>query len=840
MRTHFRVSFVWRRQRTGFLVHRPFQRIDPLLQRLDRLDPGAPLGQNVLRNPERFRQTIVLLDCLLHVSGLDCNAQRLRDRQLSTPLVAVPNPICRSGLRVVRATVSCRSSHNAQDADDRLPPPCAPSSAASDPPVVRAAFPKIKLTFGGAKPPAQHAVSQIERWRPRIVTLRLPHGAGGSPRASSVASPARSAAGTGAVEEYSEEEDGDDDVEINGSAAFADEDDDDVDMDGGDGDAGFPRIGGFPRVDAFPTIDARTPGGGIDPRIAFGGGGKTSTGSSSTPRMGTSPQKIRILPPAPVPASPSVITGSDVGSESSMGTGTRDGLEDQSQGGDLDPGLASAVSVPGQPPKKKARRGRLKLRKPKGSLADGHVRKPKVLPKRPITGVLLGIVAKLRRHDAYGFFWTPVDRAQVPEYYKVITNPMDFETMTKKIEAKQYPDIAAFKSDFQLVVDNCRTFNPPQSAYHKAANKLEAYGNPLIERESNAVYTLAESIELNPEEAIPITHPEPPPPPPEPVEAAPTPVEPAPVLVSTPQTVAHEEDYRSRPVPIAVPQRKKYEKRPKFRRFDGYYNLDTDGSLRAEDDDQAWAMVPPATRWERFLDTHHRLNPLDIMHVDDVQRIPDHYPRSGDNLPMGNRLPETRFTAAVYGSAAGQAYVESLLAFAEGAGPAAAAFARRRAAELTRGASELVHAVVDHNLASSWPPKRAEEPLPLPADFQPYEEAIRQDLAPLKREADTAALHRIIELGDPEEIIADLAKLKPQNVVRPGSISADKVKAILEQNNRYLKLMIHARQNPDFGAKKNMTREEAARQLSKLDEEMKGRAVMLGSSMGLLKARGFQ
>ncbi|KAI9007762.1 Bromodomain-containing protein, partial [Hyaloraphidium curvatum] len=80
----------------------------------------------------------------------------------------------------------------------------------------------------------------------------------------------------------------------------------------------------------------------------------------------------------------------------------------------------------------------------------------------------------VNRHDPYGFFWYPVDPAQVPDYARVIAKPMDLETMSKKIDSKAYADIFEFRSDVQLLLDNCRTFNPPNSTYHKAASKLEA------------------------------------------------------------------------------------------------------------------------------------------------------------------------------------------------------------------------------------------------------------------------------------------------------------------------------------------------------------------------------
>uniref|UniRef100_A0A915E2U5 Bromo domain-containing protein n=1 Tax=Ditylenchus dipsaci TaxID=166011 RepID=A0A915E2U5_9BILA len=70
------------------------------------------------------------------------------------------------------------------------------------------------------------------------------------------------------------------------------------------------------------------------------------------------------------------------------------------------------------------------------------------------------------------FFANPVLASTAPDYLSVISSPMDFSSMRRKVESNEYGHIAEFKADVQLVVDNAMTYNPPTSIYHLAASKL--------------------------------------------------------------------------------------------------------------------------------------------------------------------------------------------------------------------------------------------------------------------------------------------------------------------------------------------------------------------------------
>lgn len=70
-------------------------------------------------------------------------------------------------------------------------------------------------------------------------------------------------------------------------------------------------------------------------------------------------------------------------------------------------------------------------------------------------------------------FMIIIFRSMAPDYHQVIKEPMDFSTMRSKIEANEYEDVAAFRKDVELVVNNALTYNQPNTIYNVAAQKLD-------------------------------------------------------------------------------------------------------------------------------------------------------------------------------------------------------------------------------------------------------------------------------------------------------------------------------------------------------------------------------
>ncbi|KAG0202210.1 hypothetical protein BGX28_005202 [Mortierella sp. GBA30] len=85
------------------------------------------------------------------------------------------------------------------------------------------------------------------------------------------------------------------------------------------------------------------------------------------------------------------------------------------------------------------------------------------------------ILKKLMKDPCAYEFLQPVDPILqgIPLYPKIITSPMDLGTIRKKLEANEYRSAADVREHVELVVSNCRKFNPRSSPVVDQANALE-------------------------------------------------------------------------------------------------------------------------------------------------------------------------------------------------------------------------------------------------------------------------------------------------------------------------------------------------------------------------------
>ncbi|KAA1114250.1 hypothetical protein PGT21_001821 [Puccinia graminis f. sp. tritici] len=128
-------------------------------------------------------------------------------------------------------------------------------------------------------------------------------------------------------------------------------------------------------------------------------------------------------------------------------------------------------------------------------LAAALIRKPKPPPKPkkfqasgmtiPDHKMCQNLLKKLASNPLSQPFRKPVDpiRESAPNYFNIISNPMDFKTMGLKLEMGQYPNREAFKDDVNLIFNNCKTYNLPDSSLVvKYAEPLKATFDKLWER----------------------------------------------------------------------------------------------------------------------------------------------------------------------------------------------------------------------------------------------------------------------------------------------------------------------------------------------------------------------
>lgn len=60
-----------------------------------------------------------------------------------------------------------------------------------------------------------------------------------------------------------------------------------------------------------------------------------------------------------------------------------------------------------------------------------------------------------------------------PDYYEVITDPIDFLEIEARIKTEQYSNETELIKDFKLMFSNCRQYNEENSTLYEDANLLE-------------------------------------------------------------------------------------------------------------------------------------------------------------------------------------------------------------------------------------------------------------------------------------------------------------------------------------------------------------------------------
>ncbi|XP_065192116.1 bromodomain-containing protein 2-like isoform X3 [Sycon ciliatum] len=114
------------------------------------------------------------------------------------------------------------------------------------------------------------------------------------------------------------------------------------------------------------------------------------------------------------------------------------------------------------------------VRKPKKDLPESPVRQRLSEPLKHCQKVIRDLCGK--RHSRYSWpFLQPVDPVAlgIPDYYDIITQPMDLGTVRDKMERYAYQSAAEFAADVRLVFDNCRRYNTPDHDVVHMAMQLQ-------------------------------------------------------------------------------------------------------------------------------------------------------------------------------------------------------------------------------------------------------------------------------------------------------------------------------------------------------------------------------
>ncbi|XP_061595815.1 transcription initiation factor TFIID subunit 1 isoform X1 [Cololabis saira] len=139
------------------------------------------------------------------------------------------------------------------------------------------------------------------------------------------------------------------------------------------------------------------------------------------------------------------------------------------------------------PPKKKRRVGSAVhcdyLNKPHKAI---HRRRTD--PMVTLSSVLESIINDMRDHPNTYPFHTPVNAKVVKDYYKIITRPMDLQTLRENVRKRMYPSREEFREAVEVVVKNSATYNGAKHPITQVAQSmLDLCDTKLKEKEDRLV-----------------------------------------------------------------------------------------------------------------------------------------------------------------------------------------------------------------------------------------------------------------------------------------------------------------------------------------------------------------
>ncbi|KAI3824534.1 hypothetical protein L1987_05996 [Smallanthus sonchifolius] len=116
--------------------------------------------------------------------------------------------------------------------------------------------------------------------------------------------------------------------------------------------------------------------------------------------------------------------------------------------------------------------GSKKRQEPPETLAGPHKKKQKM--DNCIKIECAKILKTLMIHKFGPVFNQPVDPVElgIPDYFKIISHPMDLGTISKKLEDDVYSLADAFAADIRLTFSNAMRYNPPGNFVHLMAKEL--------------------------------------------------------------------------------------------------------------------------------------------------------------------------------------------------------------------------------------------------------------------------------------------------------------------------------------------------------------------------------
>uniref|UniRef100_A0A914E0K8 Bromo domain-containing protein n=1 Tax=Acrobeloides nanus TaxID=290746 RepID=A0A914E0K8_9BILA len=99
---------------------------------------------------------------------------------------------------------------------------------------------------------------------------------------------------------------------------------------------------------------------------------------------------------------------------------------------------------------------------------------------KPISAIMQDTLDKLISKDHMNVFSKPVSEKEVPGYRSIIKKPMDFQKVQSRLDRGEYKRIADLRADFNLMMDNCATFNRDNPFFWNYGHRIRRIGLKII------------------------------------------------------------------------------------------------------------------------------------------------------------------------------------------------------------------------------------------------------------------------------------------------------------------------------------------------------------------------
>ncbi|KAL6121616.1 hypothetical protein NUSPORA_01444 [Nucleospora cyclopteri] len=91
--------------------------------------------------------------------------------------------------------------------------------------------------------------------------------------------------------------------------------------------------------------------------------------------------------------------------------------------------------------------------------------------------IIMNEIDKPKNKKVTWCFCHPVSDEEAPGYSSIVKQPMDLSTVRNKLEMRVYSNLEEFIRDLQLIVDNCKLYNPENSDIYKLGIEFEKLFN---------------------------------------------------------------------------------------------------------------------------------------------------------------------------------------------------------------------------------------------------------------------------------------------------------------------------------------------------------------------------